>query len=162
MSRAASKTRIDGIDYRILSKIYGLRFVVSITGIGGRFYIVNLFVAIGRSALVSRMIGLNVSSPQVPVLVSWCSLALSVISSSNTFTKRKNTTERVNSPSVKSTRNGRQAKKVPSLFRFVSLNSGEMNPRSSISSRTTSMVKKKIFLLSAIAMVHFMKLSESE
>ena len=56
-SRSASKTRSDGIDYRILSKIYGLRFVVSITGTGGRFYIVNLFIAIGRNTVVLQMIG---------------------------------------------------------------------------------------------------------
>jgi hypothetical protein len=43
----ASKYRINGTDYRTLSKVYGLRFVVAITGKGGQFDIVNLFVAIG-------------------------------------------------------------------------------------------------------------------
>jgi P2X purinoceptor 4 len=45
--RSAQKYRVGDVDYRTLSKIYGLRFVVSITGKGGRFNIVNLFVAIG-------------------------------------------------------------------------------------------------------------------
>ncbi|CAF4448061.1 unnamed protein product, partial [Rotaria magnacalcarata] len=44
--RAAQKYRVDGVDRRTLSKIYGLRFVISITGAGGQFNIVNLFVAI--------------------------------------------------------------------------------------------------------------------
>ncbi|CAF1149122.1 unnamed protein product [Rotaria magnacalcarata] len=45
--RAAQKYRVGGVDRRTLSKIYGLRFVISITGAGGQFNIVNLFVAIG-------------------------------------------------------------------------------------------------------------------
>ncbi|CAF0780302.1 unnamed protein product [Adineta steineri] len=43
----AQKYREDGVDYRTLTKVYGLRFVVSITGKGGQFNIVNLFLAIG-------------------------------------------------------------------------------------------------------------------
>lgn len=31
----------------MLTKVYGLRFVISITGKGGQFNIVNLFLAIG-------------------------------------------------------------------------------------------------------------------
>ncbi|CAF4097262.1 unnamed protein product, partial [Adineta steineri] len=45
--RFAQKYREDGVDYRTLTKVYGLRFVVSITGKGGQFNIVNLFLAIG-------------------------------------------------------------------------------------------------------------------
>jgi len=45
--RFAQKYRVDGTDYRTLSKVYGLRFIVSITGKGGQFNIVNLFIAIG-------------------------------------------------------------------------------------------------------------------
>jgi cation transporter protein len=45
--RYATKYRVNDTDYRILSKVYGLRFVVAISGRGGRFNIVNLFVAIG-------------------------------------------------------------------------------------------------------------------
>ncbi len=49
MYRIGEKYRFNGTEYRTLSKIYGLRFVVSITGQGGQFYIVNLFVAIGKN-----------------------------------------------------------------------------------------------------------------
>jgi hypothetical protein len=49
--RSAQKYRENDKDYRILSKIYGLRFVIAITGKGGRFNIVNLFVAIGMRDL---------------------------------------------------------------------------------------------------------------
>ncbi|CAF3898595.1 unnamed protein product [Adineta steineri] len=45
--RFAQKYRENGVDYRTLTKVYGLRFVVSITGKGGQFNIVNLFLAIG-------------------------------------------------------------------------------------------------------------------
>jgi cation transporter protein len=45
--RFAQKYRVNGTNYRTLYKVYGLRFVVSITGKGGQFNIVNLFVAIG-------------------------------------------------------------------------------------------------------------------
>jgi len=44
----AQKFRINDTDYRTLAKVYGIRFVVAITGKGGQFNIVNLFVAIGR------------------------------------------------------------------------------------------------------------------
>jgi hypothetical protein len=44
----AQKYRDGNTDYRTLSKVHGLRFVVSISGKGGRFNIVNLFVAIGK------------------------------------------------------------------------------------------------------------------
>ncbi|CAF2447127.1 unnamed protein product [Rotaria sp. Silwood2] len=45
--RSAQKYRVNDTDYRTLSKIYGLRFVVAISGKGGQFNIVDLFVAIG-------------------------------------------------------------------------------------------------------------------
>ncbi|UJR37581.1 hypothetical protein I4U23_030280 [Adineta vaga] len=45
--RAAQKYRMNDTDFRALSKIYGLRFVLAISGKGGQFDIVNLFVAIG-------------------------------------------------------------------------------------------------------------------
>ncbi|CAF1234540.1 unnamed protein product [Adineta steineri] len=45
--RSGQKYHQNGTDYRILSKIYGLRFVIAISGNGGQFNIVNLFVAIG-------------------------------------------------------------------------------------------------------------------
>ncbi|CAF4457173.1 unnamed protein product, partial [Adineta steineri] len=44
---SGQKYHQNGTDYRILSKIYGLRFVIAISGNGGQFNIVNLFVAIG-------------------------------------------------------------------------------------------------------------------
>jgi hypothetical protein len=46
--RFAQKYRVNDIDYRTLTKVYGLRFVLAITGKGGQFNIVNLFVAIGK------------------------------------------------------------------------------------------------------------------
>jgi hypothetical protein len=54
--RSAQKYRADNTDYRTLSKIYGLRFVIAITGKGGQFNIVNLFVAIGRRDLLYRFL----------------------------------------------------------------------------------------------------------
>jgi hypothetical protein len=45
---AAHKYRLNNVTYRTLSKIHGLRFVVSITGIAGRFNALQLFLAIGR------------------------------------------------------------------------------------------------------------------
>ncbi|CAF1096753.1 unnamed protein product [Adineta ricciae] len=45
--RSAQKYYEGGRDRRTLSKVYGLRFVVTISGKGGQFNIVNLFVAIG-------------------------------------------------------------------------------------------------------------------
>ncbi|UJR17753.1 hypothetical protein I4U23_004651 [Adineta vaga] len=45
--RAAYKYRINNITYRLLSKIHGLRFVVSISGTGGQFHALQLFLAIG-------------------------------------------------------------------------------------------------------------------
>lgn len=47
-NRYAQKYRVNETDYRTLSKVFGLRFVVVITGKGGQFNIVNLFVAIGK------------------------------------------------------------------------------------------------------------------
>ena len=46
--RFAEKYNVKGIEYRTLTKVYGLRFVVSIRGKGRRFDIVRLFVAIGK------------------------------------------------------------------------------------------------------------------
>ncbi|CAF2688830.1 unnamed protein product [Rotaria sp. Silwood2] len=45
--RFVQKYRVNETNYRTLSKVYGLRFVISITGKGGQFNIVNLFIAIG-------------------------------------------------------------------------------------------------------------------
>ncbi|CAF0878887.1 unnamed protein product, partial [Didymodactylos carnosus] len=45
--RYVHKYRSNSTDYRTLIKVYGLRFIVTTTGQGGRFNIVNLFVAIG-------------------------------------------------------------------------------------------------------------------
>lgn len=47
--RYAQKFRVNDTEYRNLYKVYGLRFVISITGKGGQFNIVNLFVAIGKN-----------------------------------------------------------------------------------------------------------------
>ncbi|CAF2723992.1 unnamed protein product [Rotaria sp. Silwood2] len=46
--RSTHKYRLNGTTYRILSKIHGLRFVVSITGSSGRFNALQLFLAIGK------------------------------------------------------------------------------------------------------------------
>jgi len=45
--RFAEKFLVNGVTYRTLTKIYGLRFILSIKGEGRRFDAVNLFVAIG-------------------------------------------------------------------------------------------------------------------
>ena len=47
-SSAAHKYRLNNTNYRILSKIHGLRFVVSITGAAGRFNTLQLFLAMGK------------------------------------------------------------------------------------------------------------------
>lgn len=46
---SAERYMKDDATYRTLTKFHGLRFVVTITGMGGRFDIVNLFVAIGKA-----------------------------------------------------------------------------------------------------------------
>jgi hypothetical protein len=51
ISSAAYKYRLNNTTYRILSKIHGLRFVVSITGSSGRFHPLQLFLAIGKISL---------------------------------------------------------------------------------------------------------------
>ncbi|CAF0924769.1 unnamed protein product, partial [Rotaria sordida] len=45
--RMAHKYRLNNTTYRTLSKVHGLRFIVSISGIAGRFNAVQLFLAIG-------------------------------------------------------------------------------------------------------------------
>ncbi|CAF1159056.1 unnamed protein product [Adineta ricciae] len=45
--RTAYKYRFDNTTYRLLSKVHGLRFVISISGRGGRFHALQLFLAIG-------------------------------------------------------------------------------------------------------------------
>ncbi len=45
--RFADKHNVNGKEYRTLTKVYGLRFILSIRGEGRRFDIVHLFVAIG-------------------------------------------------------------------------------------------------------------------
>ena len=47
--RFANKYYTNGIEYRTLTKIYGLRFILRISGNGGKFDIVNFFIAIGMS-----------------------------------------------------------------------------------------------------------------
>ena len=46
-SSFGEKYRENKIDYRTLSKVYGLRFVIVTVGIGGRFSVVSLTLAIG-------------------------------------------------------------------------------------------------------------------
>jgi hypothetical protein len=46
-NRFAEKHKMNGIEYRTSTKVYGLRFVLSIRGKGRRTDIVHLFVAIG-------------------------------------------------------------------------------------------------------------------
>ena len=50
-NRFAEKYNVDGIEYRTLTKIYGLRFILSVRGEGRKFDPVHLFVAIGMSSL---------------------------------------------------------------------------------------------------------------
>ncbi|CAF1358833.1 unnamed protein product [Didymodactylos carnosus] len=45
--RYAQKYYYNGTDYRTLVKLYGIRFIVTVTGQGGRFDAMNLFLAIG-------------------------------------------------------------------------------------------------------------------
>ena len=47
-SRFAQKYFANNTEYRLLTKLHGLRFVITITGKGGQFNIVNLFLAIGQ------------------------------------------------------------------------------------------------------------------
>ncbi|CAF0953966.1 unnamed protein product [Adineta steineri] len=54
--RFAEKYSVNGIKYRTLTKIYGLRFIIAIRGKGRQFDIVHLFVAIG-SGLGYMIIG---------------------------------------------------------------------------------------------------------
>ena len=42
---------MNGIEHRTLTKVYGLRFILSVRGEGRRFDAVHLFVAIGMSSL---------------------------------------------------------------------------------------------------------------
>ena len=49
IDRFAEKYNVNGIEYRTLTKVYGLRFVLTISGKGRRFDIVRLFIAIGMS-----------------------------------------------------------------------------------------------------------------
>ena len=56
LGRFADKYRANGVEYRKLTKIYGLRFVLAITGEGGQFDIVNLFFATGMYCFVSKKI----------------------------------------------------------------------------------------------------------
>lgn len=52
--RYGQKYRENGTEYRTLAKVYGLRFVVTISGKGGKFYIVNIIFAIGKQSLPSN------------------------------------------------------------------------------------------------------------
>ncbi len=44
----ADKYRLNGKEYRTLTKMYGLRFVLTITGNGGRFDLYYLFLSVGK------------------------------------------------------------------------------------------------------------------
>jgi hypothetical protein len=48
--RFAEKYNVNGKEYRTLTKVYGLRFILSIRGEGRRFNIVQLFIAIGMQS----------------------------------------------------------------------------------------------------------------
>ncbi|CAF4425908.1 unnamed protein product [Adineta steineri] len=54
----AHKYRLNGTNYRILSKVHGLRFVLSITGNGGKFNPLQLFLAIGSGIGYTVIAGL--------------------------------------------------------------------------------------------------------
>jgi hypothetical protein len=77
--RYAQKYRINDTDYRTLTKVYGLRFVVTISGRGGQFNIVNLFVAIGIFNFILIFILIEIFFFKVLVLVLWLSLVLYAI-----------------------------------------------------------------------------------
>ena len=47
IGRFADTYKMNGKEYRTLTKVYGLRFVISISGKGRRFDIVQLFFAVG-------------------------------------------------------------------------------------------------------------------
>jgi hypothetical protein len=44
----ADKYRLNGKEYRTLTKMYGLRFVLTITGNGGKFDFYFLFLSVGK------------------------------------------------------------------------------------------------------------------
>ena len=44
----ADKYRVNGIEYRTLTKMYGLRFILTITGEAGQFDFYYLFLAVGK------------------------------------------------------------------------------------------------------------------
>jgi hypothetical protein len=48
--RFATKYQLNDTDYRILYKAYGIRFVISVSGTGGRFNIVLMMMSIGSGA----------------------------------------------------------------------------------------------------------------
>lgn len=45
--RFANRFRVDGAEYRTLYKAYGLRFIINVSGTGGKFDIIPLMMTIG-------------------------------------------------------------------------------------------------------------------
>lgn len=45
--RFANKFRVNGVEYRILYKAFGLRFIINVSGTAGKFNIVPLMLTIG-------------------------------------------------------------------------------------------------------------------
>lgn len=68
LNRFAEKHIVNGVEHRTLTKIYGLRFILSVRGEGRKFDPVHLFVAIGMSSL-SKTYRIDSFLIKVPVLV---------------------------------------------------------------------------------------------
>lgn len=45
--RYANRFRKDGVEYRELFKAFGLRFIINVSGVGGKFNLVPLMMTIG-------------------------------------------------------------------------------------------------------------------
>jgi hypothetical protein len=54
LNRFADKYRINGIEYRTLTKMYGLRFVLTITGDARKFDLYYLFLAVGMFLFLKK------------------------------------------------------------------------------------------------------------
>jgi hypothetical protein len=55
VDRFADKYRMNGIEYRTLTKMYGLRFILTITGNGRRFDFYYLFLGVGMFFLLKKI-----------------------------------------------------------------------------------------------------------
>jgi hypothetical protein len=51
VDRFADKYRVNGIEYRTLTKMYGLRFILTVTGEGRKFDFYYLFLGVGMFLL---------------------------------------------------------------------------------------------------------------